>query len=319
MKYLNLKFLALFVIAITVFSCERDGDDTNTPLVVDFGTAPSASLITKGDVTVITENTVRYHTFDFGTAPYTVTVVETENNIVLVDLGAEPAYAEELKTYTDAINKPGSVIITHNHGDHFGGAGVYKDLTFYAESTVAEQLNSADDFTALNPNAVMAVTGSKSIGGLTFTFGKVSNAETGENGYVYCEDLEIVFSGDLVYNLSHPYVREYTPKEGEDEIDNWIAGLNILKAKFADYKHLFVGHNGSRSDVGTAIDENIAYLQTVKGLINGTKNLTGGGTAASSQDVVDELKVLYPNYKEAGLLLSLPEAFFPGDTGADWF
>ena len=314
----NFWLLAIFTTALFV-SCSNDDDDESMPLVVQFEEAPSNTLITTGVVNVITENTVRYHTIDFDSAPYTVTIVETEANIVLVDLGPAPVFADELETYVNAINKPGAVIITHNHGDHYGGAVNFTDLDFYAESTVADQLNNTADFTSMYPNNVIGVSGSQEIGGLTFTFDKVSNAETGENGYFYNEEHKIVFSGDLVYNLSHPYLREYTPNEGEDEIANWIAGLNVLKTNFSDYNHLFVGHNGSRADVATVIDENIDYLQNAQGIIKGTQTMTGGGTATTHQEVIDELQLLYPAYKDGGLFLSLPDAFFPGDSGADWF
>ena len=318
MKYLNLKFLVLALFASTLFlSCDKDDDP---PIdMVEFGIAPSSSLITTGSVNVITENTVRYHTFNFAAAPYTVTIVETENNAVLIDLGPAPDFAVELEAYFDQINKSGAVIMTHNHGDHYGGAGNFTDLDFYAQSEVANQLNNTADFTSLYSNDVIGVSNSQVIGDLTFKFGKVSNAETGENGYVYNEKHQAVFAGDLIYNLTHPYLREYTPNAGEDEIDNWIAGLNVLKAEYSDYNHIFVGHNGSRSDVGKVIDENIEYLQIAQQIIKGTKTISGGATASTQQEVIDELKLLYPNYKVGGLVLSLPEAFFPGDPGADWF
>lgn len=319
MKYLKLSFgfLAFFSALLFLSSC---GDDDSPQIeVVDFGNAPSSSLVTTGVVNVITENTVRFHTIDFAAAPYTVTIIETEESIVLVDLGPAPVFADELEAYVDAINKPGAVIITHNHGDHYGGAVNFTDLDFYAESTVADQLNNTADFTGLYPNSVIGVTSSQSIGDLTFTFDKVANAETGENGYFYNEEHKIVFVGDLIYNLTHPYLREYTPNEGGDELDNWVAGLNVLKTNFSDYNYLFVGHNGARSDVGTVIDENIDYLQNAQGIIKGTQTISGGGTAATQQEVIEELQLLYPSYKEGGLLLSLPDAFFPGDPGADWF
>jgi glyoxylase-like metal-dependent hydrolase (beta-lactamase superfamily II) len=316
MKYLKTSFVAV-IAALILVSCSDD--DSPQPDVVDFGDAPSSSLITTGVVSVITENTIRYHTIDFDVAPYTVTILETENAIVLVDLGPAPVFAAELKTYADAINKPGSVIITHNHGDHYGGAGNFIDLDFYAESAVAAQLNTTDDFTVLYSKSVIGVTGSQTIGGLEFTFDKVSNAETGENGYLYNKEHKIVFAGDLIYNLTHQYLREYTPIDSEDEIDNWVAGLNELKSNFSGYNHVFVGHNGSRSDVGTVIDENIDYLQNAQGLIKGTQTLLSGGTASTNQEVIDELELLFPSYKDGGLLLSGTDAFFPGDTGADWF
>lgn len=207
MKYLNLKFLFLAILASTLFlSCDKEDDLQNE--FVEFATAPSSSLITTGTVNVITENEVRYHTFDFAAAPYTVTIVETEENAILVDLGPAPDFAVELKAYFDAINKAGAVIITHNHGDHYGGAGSFEDLDFYAESEVADQLTNTTDFTDLYSKNVNGVSGSQIIGDLTFDFDKVSNAETGENGYVYNEAHKALFAGDLIYNLTHPYLRE---------------------------------------------------------------------------------------------------------------
>lgn len=316
MNYSKLTFSLLVIFALTLFS--SCNEDNTRPAVVDFGTAPSSSLITMGTVHVITENTVRYHTIDFGTAPYTVTIVETEDNIVLVDLGLAN-YATELKAYVDAINKTGAVIITHNHGDHYGGAASFPDLDFYAESVVAGQLNNTADFTSLYSKAVIGVSSSQTIGSLLFAFDKVSNAETGENGYVYNEEHKIVFPGDLLYNKTHIYLREYTPKAGADEIDNWLAGLAVLKTNFSDYEHMFFGHNGSRSDIVVAVDENVAYLKAAQGLIKGTQNTSSGSAATTNQDVVDELQILYPNHKDGGLFLSLPNAFFAGDPGADWF
>ena len=321
MKYLKLNLWGLSLLAMALFTaCHKDDEDKSPGVeIVDFGASPSASLITTGEVNVITENTARFHTFNFDVAPYTVTIVETKNKVVVVDLGPAPVFAAELKTYIDEINKPGAVIITHNHGDHYGGAGSFTDWDIYAETTVANQLNGTEDFTNVYPNNVIGVSGNQIIGELEFSFNKVSNAETGENGYFFNEEHKIVFPGDLVYNLTQIYLREYTPNDGEDEIDNWIAGLNLLKTEFSTYNYLFVGHNGSRSDVTVVIEENIDYLMNAQAILKGNQQLTNGGSATTQQEVVDELLLLYPNYKVGGLMLSLPDAFFPGDPGADWF
>ena len=325
MKTMKFKsFLIFALVGVLTFSSCNDDDDNNAVVTqpeatVDFGTAPSNELIVSGTVEVITENTVRYHVLNFTNDPYTVTVVETENSIVIVDLGPAPTFAAELRAYVDVINKPGDVIITHNHGDHYGGAGSFTDYDFYAESTVSAQLNASTSFTELYDNGVIAVTSKQTIGDLEFTFDKVSNAETGENGYVYNEKHSILFVGDLIYNITHPYLREYTPATGEDEINNWISGLNELKAEFSNYNYVFVGHNKYRTDISTVIEENITYLQDAQGLIKGSKLLTAGGVATTQQQVIDELQVLYPDYLVGGLELSLPDAFFPGDPGADWF
>jgi heme-degrading monooxygenase HmoA len=133
------------------------------------------------------------------------------------------------------------------------------------------------------------------------------------------ESQKALFVGDLLYNNDHNYIREYTPTDSSDELDNWIAGLNELKTNYASYSYAFVGHGAYRTDVSTLIDENIAYLTDAKALIKGTKRLTSDVIATSVNEVTDELNVLYPNYSQGALRLSQANGFFPGDPGANWF
>ena len=122
------------------------------------------------------------------------------------------------------------MIITHAHGDHFGALGSFADLPLYAETQVAPALAADMQFTGLYPNAVNAVSGPTLIGDLSYDFGVVSQAETGENGYIAVPAVDALFAGDLVYSDTHLYIREYTPLEAPDELDNWIAGLEALRA-----------------------------------------------------------------------------------------
>lgn len=333
MKHFNLTFFCLSVYTFSLlFSCtnndhidsqteektEEQEEATNTEFK-GFETAPSSDFITTGTVDVITESTVRYHVFNLTEKPYTVTMVETENHVVIIDLGPGTFAGSELKKYYDAIKKTGHVIITHNHSDHYSGADSFTSLKFYAQTDVATLLNDSSKFGGLYASTVIGVNASQIIGDLTFKFDKVSNTETGENGYIYNEKHKALFAGDLVYNLCHPFLREYTPNSGEDEIDNWITGLNILKDDFSEYNHIFVGHNGYRSDISTVINENIDYLENAQAIIKGIQNIAGNVKATNNQDVVDELIVLYPNYLEAGRDWSLPGAIGTRDPGASWF
>ncbi|MER3329258.1 MAG: hypothetical protein RIF34_06725, partial [Candidatus Kapaibacterium sp.] len=86
MKSSKLKLWIIAILASTIFVSCSDDETVVQPKVIDFGVAPSSSMITTGSVNVITENTVRYHTIDFAAAPYTVTIIETEDKVILVDL-----------------------------------------------------------------------------------------------------------------------------------------------------------------------------------------------------------------------------------------
>lgn len=314
---LKLSLLVVVMLSLFVISCSNDDDNGN----VDFGDAPAATIVQSGTVEVITENNVRYHVIV--ALGFTITIAESETGVVMIDLGPKadylPTLGTEIKAYADAIGKPISVIITHAHSDHFGNIDLFTSSNVYAGSVVADVLAADPAFTGLFSGTVNGVVSSETIEGLTFIFDKISNAETGENGYVYLEEERALFAEDLVYIQTHNYIREYTPLKGDDELTNWISGLNELKTQFGDYSHVFVGHGGTSTDVATAIDENIAYLSDAQGLIKGTKELTAGGYAATNQEVVDELALLYPNYSIGALELSLPDAFYPGDPGAIWF
>lgn len=335
----KIRLLTLGLTSLLAVACNGDTEDTSdaddTSAVEDsgtadtdtdvdtytFGDAPAASVFATGSVEVITEDTVRYHVLV--AAGFTSTLVESETGVTLVDVGPNLAFIEnmgvDLRAYADAIGKPLSVIITHAHGDHYNNIDQFNDLEVFAETSVAAQLMASDGFTGLYTDTVTAAASTQEIGGLSFSFDVISGAETGENGYVYLEAEKALFAEDLLYNKLHNYIREYTPLDGTDEIDAWIAGIDGFKTDFGDYNHVFVGHGGTRTDISAIVDENIDYLTTASGLINGSIEITGGGYATSNAEVVTEIQALYSEYPQGAEVLSLADAFFPGDQGASWF
>lgn len=318
---MNIKLFSIVALAsLTILaSCNKDE--------VDFAATPDASLVKSGTVEVVTEDNVRYHVLNFGQR-WTSTIVESETELILVDVGINVApnsttdlsnSGKELRAYANAINKPMSVIITHDHIDHFLNLDNFRDVPVYAEASTAALLKNDPAFTSAYPGNVTGITGAKSIGGFEFHFGNVSGTEAPENGYVYIPSEKAVFTGDLTAINRHSYIRDYTPLDGTDELSVWIAALKDMKSQHRDYDYIFVGHLGYETNVAGNFDKTIAYLTDAQGLIKGTKTLQSGGKATSVREVVDELKLLYPNYGEGALLFALPDAFFPGDPGAQWF
>lgn len=319
---MNFKLISIITLAtLTILaSCNKDE--------VDFGTAPASSLVKSGTVEVITEDNVRYHVLNFGDR-WTSTIVESETEVTIVDVGINAAPPNsgidltnsgiELRAYAGAINKPLSIIVTHPHVDHFMNLDKFTDVPVYAETKNAAALLADAGFKSVYPGNVTGVTGSKSIGGFEFHFGNVSGTEAPENGYLYIPSEKAVFTGDLTAVNKHSFIRDYTPLDGTDELSIWIDALKGMKSQLGDYDYVFVGHVGYEKNVASNFDKTIGYLSDAQGLIKGTKTLPSGGKATSVQEVVDELKRLYPNYGEGGLLFALPNAFFPGDPGSKWF
>ncbi|MFK7995620.1 MAG: MBL fold metallo-hydrolase [Granulosicoccus sp.] len=310
--------LSTAISLLMLSACSSDDEAA----IVDFGAAPAASIISSGTVEVLTDDTTRYHVLTFEDI-VTSTIVESETGAIIVDVSFELTEAStsstELRAYADALDKPLSVIITHAHRDHFGNIASFADTNVYAETKNAAALLADATFTSLFSGTVNAITGSTQIADLEVVFDNVSNTEAPENGFIYIPSGKALFLGDLVFNRSHGFIRDYTPLDDVDELDIWIAALNDAKTRFADYSRVFMGHTGYRSDVSVNLDENIDYLEVSQGLIKGTRELSAGGIATSVQDVTDELALLYPDYKSGGLLLALPNGFFEGDPGANWF
>ena len=338
MKFNKYILSAFAIVTLFAASC-GDDDDNNTSDSVDFAAAPSfsESFSVANSVTLITEPTVRYHVANILDGIFTVTMIETATDLIFIDIGPDRAFVDieglentgpELRAYANAIGKPLSIIMTHDHFDHWGGMESFQDVQVYAHSDVAPLLMASGDnnFRSRYPNAnsVVSVESSLELGGLTFKFDTIQNAETGENGFIYIESLQAVFVADLVYNRAHNYIREYTPLDGSDEIQNWLNGLGVLNERFGAYAHIFCGHGGTTTDIPEVIRLNEEYLTIARNLINGSRPLTNGETASTNNEVVDELLLIYPLgeptfYQVSGLGFSRPGAFGPGDPGATWF
>ena len=158
-KYL-LSALAVVAATVVAISCSDDDDNNNsTPTtdttdVVSFGTAPSFSEefveLSGSSVSLITEPTVRYHVANILGGIFTVTMIETATDVILIDVGPDDRFVSfdglresggELRAYANAIGKPLSILMTHDHFDHWGGMDDFTDVQVYAHSDVAPLLS----------------------------------------------------------------------------------------------------------------------------------------------------------------------------------
>lgn len=183
-------------------------------------------------------------------------VLETENELTVIELIGFYSNIEELQKYVEALGKPvTSVIVAY----HPAGGDVYPDTTMYA----AEGLGEArlvpgfvkafgDIFDGNLPTEYQLVeAGTMTIGGVEMNIIKTADAF----------DIEIPALG--VYLTHMLGANTHNILVSVEQIDGMIAEMKALQAK--DYTLILTGH-----DVPRTIDiaaEKIAYLEKTKELL----------------------------------------------------
>jgi len=229
-------------------------------------------------------------------------LIETADQLILVDTLQLKTHADELRTYVDSLGKPlERVIITHIHPDHWMGAPSFSGYPVYALEEVIGSINAMSDYfigfhRSLHPDNTDEVIhkekvvpteilkeGILEIGGVQLNFIKVVNTESLVNLIVEIPAEKVLLAQDLIYHKVYAYFGDRT-SDGQYSFDNWISALNNLKTK--GYLHVFPGH-GDPSD-SSVFDEQIGYLQFVRKLVY---------DGLQGEELIGEIIAQYPDYK----------------------
>ncbi len=228
----------------------------------------TVSIITNGDITI--------HSFQSPEEGEMTCsqIIETPESITVIDVLLLRPYAKQLRAYVDGLNKPVErVIVTHTHPDHWFGLEYFQDLPIYAlQETIDEIEAVADQYIEYNhtvfgdkststkviPTNILTE-GCETLGGVEFSFTKVTHAEANVMLMVEIPSLKLLVAQDLLYNGVYLYVGEKSP-EGATCFDGWITTIKKLKAK--NYKTILVGHGFNKDN--TIFDEMTEYLTYAK-------------------------------------------------------
>ena len=229
-------------------------------------------------------------------------LIETADQLILVDTLQLKTHADELRTYVDSLGKPlERVIITHIHPDHWMGAPSFSGYPVYALEEVIGSINAMSDYfigfhRSLHPDNTDEVIhrekvvpteilqeGILEIGGVQLNLIKVFNTESLVNLIVEIPAEKVLLAQDLIYHKVYAYFGDRT-SDGQYSFDNWISALNNLKTK--GYLHVFPGH-GDPSD-SSVFDEQIGYLQFVRKLVY---------DGLQGEELIGEIIAQYPDYK----------------------
>jgi glyoxylase-like metal-dependent hydrolase (beta-lactamase superfamily II) len=224
---------------------------------------------------------VRIHTFissfEYSNIANATHIIETKNQLVLVDGQFLAPYAKAFRSYADSLGKPiERLYVSHRHPDHWFGLGVaFRDVPIYAlpetmsfikehgEESVKDHWKLGD----LAPDQIVVPErvvspGEETIDGVRYIFDLVTETEIDFHLTIRLPEVGAYFVQDLIYSGTHLYLTK--------DMGHWIRVLQEMLR--TDY-HLFMAGHGLPADKNE-VARNIEYLAAAQQAIG--NGLTGG-------------------------------------------
>jgi glyoxylase-like metal-dependent hydrolase (beta-lactamase superfamily II) len=270
-----------------------------------------------------------------GLAPVNSWIIETTNGVVVIDTQRQFSEAKKLLNQVEKINKPIlGVIITHPHPDHINGAAALLNGTtnvpiYSTQSIFNIMKNDTGGYIALSkqllphneysdqvvlPNKIVRSGENTTIDEITYHFKDLGIGEAGDMMLIYLPLQKIIFTGDMVNNLMHPFFAGAVSPESRSHISEWIKQIEYIKQNYSDAKTLFPGH-GQSGTAKTLLDEQVNYLITFRSLVEQQMKLTpkieeGERVESTAPNITEgaktliknELQRLYPGYNQVATL-----------------
>jgi glyoxylase-like metal-dependent hydrolase (beta-lactamase superfamily II) len=202
-----------------------------------------------GEITLTRSGDICVHTYTAPDDGWCVNshIVETPEELVVVDAQYMMPHAREVVDYAAALGKPITrLYITHYHPDHVLGAEAFTS-PIYALASVAAKIVVVGDRIAgeehekhpdviptksKRPNRVVSP-GIEVIGGVPFEFLHLGHTETEDALMVGLPDQGILITQDLIYDRVHVFI-------GEQAFGSWAEALQITQA--LNYDTILPGH-----------------------------------------------------------------------------
>ncbi len=251
---------------------------------------------------------VRIHTFvssfEYGNIANATHIIETKNQLVLIDPQFLVPYARAFRQYADSLGKPiDRLYISHRHPDHWFGLGAaFSDVTSFAlPETISfiqtdGEASRSDHWKLGNlvPDQVVvpgkaATPGEETIDGVKYIFDRVTDTEIDFDLTIRLPELGVYFAQDLIYSGTHLYLTQH--------MAHWIQVLQGMLV--SDYELFMPGH-GLPADKNE-VARNIEYLSAAQEAI---------GNGLANDAFKDFMLQRYPERKCPGIFdIYLPRLF----------
>ena len=221
-------------------------------------------------------------------------IVETANQLHIIDAQFTQGFAAEARAYADSLGKPiVGLYLSHAHPDHILGASQFADVPFMTtDAVVADTEGSAGlyasrkeqmgDTTPLYAPSGGLATGSASWDGVAVEIAQIEDAEAANTLTFHFPEAGLIIAQDLLYASAHAFPL--------GNVSNWIAALEAIRDT-EGLKVIGAGH-GLPASPG-AVDDAIAYLRFQNEVI---------ANSADAKAAVAAITEAYPRYGGEDLL-----------------
>jgi glyoxylase-like metal-dependent hydrolase (beta-lactamase superfamily II) len=247
----------------------------------------------------------------------TVTLIHDERDAVLVDTFLS---AQQSKELVDWVVESGRnlviVYITHSHGDHYLGLKTLLDQFPNARAVATAPVVAAIR-DQIKPDFVKSVweprfpgqlpselTAPEVLAGDTFSLGgealkvvELGHTDTSHSTALHAPSLDLVISGDCVYNETHPYLAECDDKARNE----WVQALDRIESLHP--KAVVAGHSVPDPDSSPRhIEETRRYIRDFNACVAST---------STQLALYEKMLSLYPNRANPGSLWAAAKAAKP--------
>ena len=235
-----------------------------------------------------------------GGSPVASTLIYGSEDAVLTDPAFTTDQASALGDWVaEKDRNVTDIFITHGHGDHWFAAGVLAERFEARVVATAGSIAQMDVSNALRPllwdkaypgippSPITAVTvpGNRlTLEGHDLQMVEVGHSDTDETSVLHVPDLELVVSGDVIYNGAHLYIGESVNVGG---LDPWREAIDKVEA--LEPRHIVCGHQNKSldDDAQRTIAETRQYLGDADELLQ---------TEATAVDFFNAMIERYPNH-----------------------
>lgn len=235
-------------------------------------------------------------------------IVETENELVIVDTTLTMSDSKALKKLADSLHKPiAGIIITHGHPDHIAGTlniAPNGEVPIYALASVKQLMEDTEQMKHqqwsamfgdewvpkwIYPNTIVSDRDKINIAGLDFEVLDIGSGGDCDANAIWLLHGEnpVAFIGDFIYNNNHTYM-------ADGSILRWLGNLSKYEDILRNFNTYYIGH-GEACDFSAIARQKEYFLTYCAELLKAT-NGSAIFNDATRKEFENAILSKYPSY-----------------------